>query len=63
MAFQAKLDVGAGAHQLSYLDNNFPGEDKYEWMTVDEFLHTFTAGRSGWAIVLLDAGPPLLPWN
>lgn len=45
------------------LDNNFPGEDKYEWMSVEEFLRTFTGGRSGWAVVLLDPGPPPLPWN
>jgi hypothetical protein len=46
------------------LDNNFPGDDKYEWMSIEEFVHTFTGGgRSGWAVVLLDAGPPPLPWN
>ena len=45
------------------LDNNYPGVDKYEWMSVDEFLRTFTGGRSGWAVVLLDVGPPPLPWN
>ncbi len=46
------------------LDNNYIGEDKYEWMTPTEFLRTFTGGgRSGWAIVFLDPGPPMLPWN
>lgn len=45
------------------LDNNFPGIDKYEWMSVEEFLRTFTGGRSGWAVILLDPGPPPLPWN
>lgn len=45
------------------LDNNYPGVDQYEWLTVDEFLRAFTGGRSGWAVVLLDAGPPPLPWN
>ena len=45
------------------LDNNYPGVDQYEWMSVDEFLRTFTGGRSGWAVVLLDGGPPPLPWN
>jgi len=44
------------------LDNNYPGT--YEWLTVDEFYRTFTAmGGSGWAVILLDAGPPPLPWN
>lgn len=45
------------------LDNNYPGIDKYEWISVEEFLQTFTGGRSGWAVILLDAGPPPLPWN
>lgn len=46
------------------LDNNYPGEDKYEWMSVDEFYRSFTGmGGSGWAVVLLADGPPVLPWN
>lgn len=45
------------------LDNNYPGEDKYEWMTVNDFLKTFTGGRSGWAFILLNNGPPPIPWN
>jgi hypothetical protein len=45
------------------LDNNFPGETTYEWMTVEEFIRTFTGGRAGWAVILLDAGPPPLPFN
>lgn len=45
------------------LDNNYIGVDAYEWITVDEFLRTFTGGRSGWAVILLDAGPPPFPWN
>lgn len=45
------------------LDNNYPGEDKYEWMTVDQFFQTYSGGRSGWAVILLDAGPTAFPWN
>jgi hypothetical protein len=45
------------------LDNNYIGTDKLEWITVDEFAKTFTGGRSGWAVILLNAGPPVFPWN
>lgn len=45
------------------LDNNYPGVDSLEWMTVDQFVETFTNGRAGWAFVLLDAPPPPLPFN
>jgi hypothetical protein len=45
------------------LDNNYIGDTKYEWLSIDEFLRTYTGGRAGWAIVLLDPGPPSLPHN
>mgnify|MGYP002784804465 CR=1 FL=1 len=45
------------------LDNNYPGVDQYEWMSIDEFLRSFTGSRAGWAVILLDPGPPPLPWN
>jgi hypothetical protein len=45
------------------LDNNYIGDTKYEWLTIDEFVKTYTGGRAGWAIVLLDPGPPNLPHN
>lgn len=45
------------------LDNNYPGENAYEWISVDQFVQTFTGGKSGWAVILIDAGPPPLPWN
>lgn len=45
------------------LDNNYPGDTKYEWMSVADFLKTYTGGRNGWTLILLDAGPPPLPWN
>jgi hypothetical protein len=41
------------------LDNNFPGEDQYEWMAPDEFLSHWKEGSSGgWVIVLLSGNPP-----
>jgi hypothetical protein len=47
------------------LDNNYvePKEAAYEWLTIDEFVRTFTGGRAGWAFILLDSGPPPLPFN
>lgn len=45
------------------LDNNYPGENSYEWMSVDQFVATFTGGKSGWAVVLLNHGPPPFPHN
>jgi hypothetical protein len=46
------------------LDNNYEGEDKYEWLSIDEFMRTFTGGgKTGWAVILLDPGPQSLPWN
>jgi hypothetical protein len=46
------------------LDNNFPGDNRYEWISVNDFVRTFTGGgKSGWAVILLDPGPPTLPWN
>jgi nickel/cobalt exporter len=43
VAFQAKLDVRAGAHQLSYLDNNFPGRAGWKEIVV---LGDVLGGRS-----------------
>ena len=43
------------------LDNNYPGS--VEWLNDSEFRETFTCGRSGWAIILLDEGPPPIPRN
>lgn len=46
---------------VAVLDNNYPGADAYEWMTPQEFLRTYTGGRSGWAVILLaPAAPPPL---
>lgn len=47
------------------LDNNYPGENQYEWMTEKEFYAAYTAkGREkGWAVILLNSGPPPIPKN
>jgi len=43
------------------LDNNFPGEDKYEWMKPAEFERRWTLGNGGWAVFLLNPPPPPVP--
>ncbi len=45
------------------LDNNYIGEDKYEWISVADFTRTFVGNGGGWAIVFLAPAPPNLPWN
>jgi hypothetical protein len=41
------------------LDNNFPGEDRYEWMAPDEFLSRWkSGGGGGWLVVILSGNPP-----
>ncbi len=46
------------------LDNNFPGEDKYEWMSLAEADRRVTyPGKSGWVFVWLTAPPPPSPRN
>lgn len=42
------------------LDNNYIEE--IEWLSTEEFTKTF-GGKSGWAVILLDAGPPPDPRN
>lgn len=41
------------------LDNNYP--KSYEWMSEGQFLRTYSRGRQGWAVILLDPGPPPVP--
>lgn len=45
------------------LDNNYPGENNYEWMTPEEFKKTYTGGRSGWSVIFLNPPPPPFPKN
>ena len=52
----------ADDHWFVVLDNNYPGT--YEWMTPAEFARTYGCNRSnGWAVILLDSGPPPVPEN
>jgi hypothetical protein len=56
--------VHADDRHFVVLDSNYPGPDKYEWMTPEQFLHSYTGGgRGGWAVVLLRPGPPPPPRN
>jgi len=46
------------------LDNNFPGEESYEWMSLDEMVNRVKfAGGSGWVFVWLVPSPPPIPHN
>lgn len=45
------------------LDNNHPGEDRYEWMSEAEFRKTYTGWGGGWAVILLNPSPPPAPTN
>jgi hypothetical protein len=49
--------------RVAILDNNYPGDNAYEWMTWDEYMRICNLGGSFWAVILLDPGPPPLPWN
>ncbi len=45
------------------LDNNFPGETKYEWMSPAEFKKRWVSGGGGWAVVVIAPPPPPMPVN
>jgi hypothetical protein len=46
------------------LDNNFPGDNSYEWMSKDELLRRVVyPGGSGWIFVWLAPPPPPPPHN
>ncbi len=45
------------------LDNNFPGETKYEWMSPSEFKKRWVSGGGGWAVVVIAPPPPPMPYN
>jgi len=53
--------VHADDRHFVVLDNNYPGEDQYEWMTPQEFLKAYASHGNGWAVVLLNPGPPPPP--
>lgn len=46
------------------LDNNFPGEDRYEWVTRQELVRrTIYPNKSAWVFVWVAAPPPPSPRN
>lgn len=45
------------------LDNNYPGDSNYEWMTPEEFKKTYAGGGSGWSVIFLNPSPPPYPRN
>lgn len=52
--------VHADEKWFCILDNNFP--QTYEWMTPQEFSRCYTSGgRTGWAVIFLNPGPPPSP--
>lgn len=55
--------VHADDRHFVVLDNNYPGEDRYEWLSAEEFLKTYASGGGGWAVILLSPGPPPAPRN
>src|SRR5207253_893960 len=55
--------VHADDRHFVVLDNNYPGADRYEWLSPAEFAKTYTGGSSGWAVILLSPGPPPPPRN
>jgi hypothetical protein len=46
------------------LDNNFPGDDSYEWLSLDEMLRRikYPTGNA-WIVVWLTPPPPPVPHN
>lgn len=50
--------VHADDNWFVILDNNYPGDKQYEWLTPDEFKKTYAPG---WAVILLPPGPPPPP--
>jgi hypothetical protein len=55
--------VHADDRHFVVLDNNFPGDSAYEWMSPQEFQKVWGGSRGGWAVILLDPAPPLPPHN
>lgn len=48
---------------FAVLDNNYPGDTAYEWLTPEEFKKTYAPGGRGWAVILLNPSPPMPPKN
>lgn len=45
------------------LDNNYVGEDAYEWMSRDELIRCSAGGGKIWAVIFLAPPPPMPPFN
>jgi hypothetical protein len=52
--------VHADDRHFVVLDNNFPGEQSYEWLSPEEFRQVYAPG---WAVILLNPAPPPSPHN
>lgn len=53
-----------GGRFATVLDNNFPGENAYEWMDLDELIRRCVFPRgTGWVFVPLASPPPPSPKN
>ena len=55
--------VHASERWFAVLDNNYPGETAYEWLSPDEFRRVWDEGNGTWAMVLLTPPPPGPPKN
>ena len=48
---------------FAILDNNYIGENNYEWNDIGSFRKTYSPRGDGWAVILLKHGPPPPPRN
>jgi hypothetical protein len=55
--------VHLDSERACILDNNFPGEDAYEWMSRGEFLRRWRLGGAAWVYVFVEVPPPPIPVN
>jgi hypothetical protein len=56
--------VKYGGRWAVCLDNNFPGEQSYEWMSQEELVRRLKhPSGSGWVFVWLAPPPPPVPHN
>lgn len=44
-------------------DNNFPGDNQYMWMSLEDFTMRWKARGGGWCVILLAPPPPPPPHN
>jgi hypothetical protein len=57
--------VHYSANWVAVLDNNFPGDNQYEWMSPAEFKYGWMLGNpnGGWVVLPLRCGPSPIPVN